>query len=110
MKKSSLRSPIPPKIREQLGNDLFMSHCCLSRYDSTCLGRVQFHHNLTYAGKRQSDIWSILPACESHHRREAQYREELEYVMAARIFAFGAEDEAEIKYPKRKWKRLLWDY
>ena len=100
-----MRSPIPKAIREQLSDDPFMTRCCVA--DATCLGYIQWHHGLTYAGQRQNELWAILPVCESHHRREAQYRDELEFAMSARIFAFDAEADAEYKYPRRNWKRLL---
>lgn len=78
----SLRCPIPKEIREQLAADPFMSHCCIA--DETCEGRIEWHHNLIYAGKRVSDWWSLLPVCESHHRRESSFKAKLNKIMVDR--------------------------
>ena len=94
----ALRMPIPKEIREKLSESLFMSRCCLE--DETCHGRIQFHHHLTYAGRRQNTLYSILPLCAFHHRTEAVHRLELNAVMRARIRHFNAEDSFRIAYPR----------
>ena len=78
----SLTSPIPKNIREELSNDIFMSKCCLK--DWMCAGRIEWHHNLIYAGKRVNERWCILPVCYHHHRLESQFKKELNKIMVQR--------------------------
>lgn len=81
--RSSMQKPIPPAIREKLAQDPFMTHCLIA-YEGNCEGRVQWHHNLIYGGKRMNDWWSILPVCEKHHRKESKYKDTLNLVMCDR--------------------------
>ncbi len=78
----SLTSPIPKKIRDELSEDPFMKKCCIA--DSYCEGKIEWHHALTFAGKRVNEPWCILPVCKKHHKLEAQNRVELIKVMVRR--------------------------
>ena len=53
-----MRSPIPKAIREELSEDPFMKTCVLA---GECGGRIEWHHAFNYAGKRQNELWAILP-------------------------------------------------
>ena len=79
----SLTKPIPPKMREELSYDPFMSKCCLYRHH-LCSGRIQWHHHLKFAGKRINEKWCILPVCELAHKEEAKYKEVLDMKMVKR--------------------------
>lgn len=96
MKKTSLTKAIPPKLKEELSEDEFMQKCCLQ--SSECRGKIQWHHNLTYAGKRVNEKGGILPVCEEHHRRESMFRKQLNAIMYKRMT-----DEERSKYPKKNW-------
>lgn len=78
----SLTRPIPKKVREDLAEDPFMRRCCIS--GPLCVGNIQWHHHLKFAGRRQDEKWGILPVCEYHHRKEASYKEDLDRVMVSR--------------------------
>lgn len=82
MKRTPLQSKIPPAIRNRLENDLFMKRCCIE--DRNCEGRIEWHHALIFGGKRVNEWWCILPVCTYHHAKEAQFKEELNTVMANR--------------------------
>lgn len=80
----SLTKPIPKKMREELSEDPFMQKCCLYGYSMGCVGKVQWHHHLKFAGKRINEKWCILPVCEYHHEKEARFKYELDTVMVSR--------------------------
>jgi hypothetical protein len=88
-------SPIPVKIKKKLLDSGFMDKCCIS--DSSCSGRIEWHHNLIFAGSRINEAFCILPVCSSHHAREKNpiIGEKLDYIMLTR-----ATDEELKKYSK----------
>lgn len=88
--------PIPLKIRNELNQDVFMKTCCLS--SGICRGRIEWHHNFIYAGKRVNEKGSILPVCQEHHKRESAFKKELNKIMFQRM-----SDKDRSKYPKRNW-------
>ena len=59
---------IPESLREEMSKDIFYKKCCVA--DEFCLGRIEFHHNLIYAGRQVNEKWCILPVCKYHHDRE----------------------------------------
>jgi hypothetical protein len=69
--------PISPKTRKILENDPRMTKCALKgKIDHICSRKIDWHHNLIYAG-RQSDIPNtILGICSNIHaladRREVK--------------------------------------
>jgi hypothetical protein len=76
---------IPEHVRSMLAEDEWMKHCCLG--DEYCSGRIEWHHNLIYAG-RQSDIpETILPLCHFHHGCVGQhnFKELLDWIMLCRM-------------------------
>lgn len=64
---------IPPPLRDKLANDKWYKKCCLSPETckisnlGTCGGRIEWHHNLIYAGKQVNEPFCILPVCHNHH-------------------------------------------
>ncbi len=101
----ALRMPIPAEMREQLANDPFMSRCILEPL--FCDGRIQWHHAFNYAGKRQNELWAILPMCELHHREEYKYKDAQIAAMTRRITEFGLETEAANKFPRSQFIKSL---
>lgn len=104
MKKTSLTSKIPTPIRDSLAKDPFMSKCCIA--DEHCSGRIEFHHNFIYAGKRINELWSILPVCHYHHSKAdyRNYKEKLNWQMIQRIKDMG---EVIMKYARFNWTALM---
>jgi hypothetical protein len=65
-----------------LESDERMKKCCLS-YLGGCDGKIEWHHNLIYAG-RQSDVpETILGVCKNHHDQanDKVMKERLDYEM-----------------------------
>jgi hypothetical protein len=78
----SLTSPIPPQMRAEMAEDKFYNKCCIA--DIICSGRIEWHHNLLYKGKRVNEKFCILPVCSTHHRMEASFKDRLNYIMLNR--------------------------
>lgn len=79
--------PIPPKLRNEMANDPYYKQCCISWDGHVCEGRIEFHHNLIYAGKQVNAKSCILPICQSAHRKAdlVETREKLDLVMITRM-------------------------
>ena len=90
----SMTMPIPAKLRKELSEDPYYSECCL--LDSECWGRVEWHHGLIYAGKRQTAKFCLLPVCHNHHELEKRrdIKKRLNDIMWSR-----ATEEDKKKYP-----------
>lgn len=82
MKRGSMTCKIPDKIKSEIEDSKLNTRCCIQ--DETCEGVIQWHHAFTYAGKRQNGLWCIVGICESHHRREAQFKDKINKVIAGR--------------------------
>lgn len=76
-----MTKPIPEKQRLEMSDDPFYKKCCVA--DFSCRGKIQFHHNLIFAGKRQNV--GILPLCEYHHRIESSIKDKLDWIMLNRM-------------------------
>lgn len=94
-----MRSPIPKAMREELSEDPFMKTCVLA---GECGGRIEWHHAFNYAGKRQNELWAILPLCHKHHEKAgtAHVITICKMTMRARIRHFNAERAFHSKFPR----------
>lgn len=95
-----MRSPIPKKIRDYLSQDPFMKRCVFVGGVDSCMGRIEWHHAFSYAGKRQNPIWAIIPLCVLHHSMAAQLTQTINYFVVQRIHHFKAEEEFDKLFPK----------
>ena len=94
---------IPKKLRADLAVDPSMRRCILD--DEDCIGRVQFHHVWTYAGKQIQERFAIVPLCAMHHENEVHFRDQIRALSLARA------TEAELaRYPKVDWFQLIERY
>lgn len=86
--------PIPLKLREEMSSNKFYKKCCLDNFVYPCSGKIEWHHNLIYAGKQVNEEFCILPVCKMHHDIEKHtiIKEKLNWIMWDR-----ATDE-QIKY------------
>lgn len=84
---------IPQKLRREMNDDLFYGRCCLtgggkvknlaSQWDPK---RIEWHHNLIYAGKQVQEKWCILPVIKELHDRanDPEVRKIMDWVMLNR--------------------------
>jgi hypothetical protein len=77
--------PIPINLRNEMENDPFYKQCCMPE-DGLCEGRVEWHHNLIYAGSQLNEKWAILPLCQYHHNNEKHrmIKEQINWIMLNR--------------------------
>lgn len=93
---------IPAELRQALADDPYMHQCCIG--DTNCAGKIDFHHNLIYAGRRVNEPFAILPVCSFHHAKAdtREVREKLNWAMVNRM------SEADIaKYSRFNWAQLI---
>ena len=83
---------IPTKLREDMANDPFYERCCITgRKDE----KIDWHHNLIFAGRQINEKWCILPLITSVHERIIAYKEKCNWIMLNR-----GTDEQLKKYSK----------
>ena len=85
--------PIPPLLRKEMSNDPYYIFCCI--LDAKCEGKIEWHHNLIYAGRQVNEKFCILPLCEFHHDNIARFKEVVDVLMLNR-----ATDEELLRYSK----------
>lgn len=75
--------PIPVPLRVKMGKDPFYARCCVT---GTFVGRIEWHHNLIYAGSQVNQEWAILPLAEAIHERarDANMKKVLDWIMLNR--------------------------
>lgn len=101
-----MNNVIPENLRKELARDPFYTKCCYKG----CGKPPQWHHVWLYGGKQVQEGWSILPACETHHKRatphnnsyQQEVREYFEWLSLTRA-QYG--DLA--KYPKAAWPERI---
>lgn len=88
--------PIPNKMREEMGRDPYYQRCCITGRPRGVV-KVEWHHNLIFAGRQVNEKWCILPVSEAIHirAREKEMKEKLDWVMLNR-----GTDEELLRYSK----------
>jgi len=61
-----------------LSEDPFYKKCCITGHKNE---RIEFHHNLIFAGKQVNRKFCILPLLQSVHRNIVKYREKCDWIM-----------------------------
>ena len=91
---------IPKKVRAGLAEDPFYRRCCVSGDASVRGDRIEWHHNLIYAGKQVQEPFAILPLKKSLHDRlkgDKDLQAQLDWIMWNR----ATDDQIE-RYSKAK--------
>ena len=81
-------TPIPPKLRQEMADDLFYKQCCITGKTDE---KIEWHHSYRFAGKNVQEKWRILPLAKSVHDNITYYQEQCEHIMLNRA------DEATLK-------------
>lgn len=81
-------------MREEIAGDPFMKRCCVTGRTN---GKIEWHHNLIFAGRQVNQTWAILPLSEAVHiqARHTDVKERLDWIMLNR-----ATDEQLSEYSK----------
>lgn len=72
---------IPPALREKMANDPYYKRCCVTGWTHE---KIEWHHNLIFAGKQVNEKWCILPLSKSIHDNIQKYKEECDRIMLLR--------------------------
>lgn len=74
---------IPPDLRSKMAADPFMKRCCIT---GSTWGKIDWHHNLIYAGRQVNEDWAILPLLRSVHDRisDPEIKDKCDWVMLNR--------------------------
>lgn len=108
---------IPPKLREEMAGDPFYKRCCVTGE----IGKIEWHHNLIYAGKQVQEKWCILPLTYHIHRiaDDKLVRERLDWIMLNRatddelrryskaVDLLAKRDRLNTKYGKKRDDKVL---
>jgi hypothetical protein len=77
---------IPDEMREEMANDPYYKKCCITgRSDE----KIDWHHNLIFAGRQVNEKWAILPLATSIHAKIHEYKDQCDKIMVSR----ATEDE-----------------
>lgn len=74
---------IPQKLREEMAADPFYQRCCITGALAKNT-KVEWHHNLIFAGRQVQEKWCILPLAEQVHDDIARHKERCDWIMLNR--------------------------
>lgn len=72
---------ISPKLRDELANDWWYKKCAVT---GSRVGKIEWHHNLIYAGSQVNERFCIIPLSKSIHDRIHEYKELVDWIMVNR--------------------------
>ena len=72
---------IPEKLKQEMVADDFYKQSCLSGKKAE---RIEWHHNLIFAGRQQNVKWAILPLTQEEHRDIVKHRQRCDWIMINR--------------------------
>lgn len=108
--KMSLTKPIPKKMRDEMAKDPFYKQCCITGKNSKD-EKIDWHHNLVYAGSRVNEPFAILPVAKSVHDNITVYKSQLDYIMWSRAtplqrqsYSKAVDYEAYYQFLKQKYE------
>lgn len=92
-----LTKPIPAALRAEMEHDPFYQRCCVTGVRRGPYAKIEWHHNLKYAGERVNEKWCILPVLKRVHDKADTriVREFLDWIMLNR-----ADDETLKRFSK----------
>lgn len=72
---------IPDDLRTEMANDPYYKKCALT---GTTDGKIDWHHNLIYAGRQVNEKWCIIPLSKPIHDRIDYYKDKVDWIMLNR--------------------------
>lgn len=87
---------IPDALRAEMEADPYYQRCCISGVHKT-VEKIDWHHNLIFAGKQVNEKWAILPLATSLHDRisDPDIKAKCDWIMLNR-----AEGSTLVRYSK----------
>lgn len=72
---------IPSELRHEMETDPYYSKCCITGSTSE---KIDWHHNMIYAGSQVNEKFCILPLSRSIHNDIVKYKERCDWIMCNR--------------------------
>lgn len=72
---------IPEELRNEMSNDPYYQRCAVTGLNHE---RIEWHHNLIFAGKQVQEKWCILPLLKSVHEKIESYKDKVDWIMLNR--------------------------
>lgn len=85
---------IPLALRADMERDPFYKRCAISGKPIGMV-KIEWHHNLIYAGRQVNEKWCIIPLSKEIHDNIVRYKEEVDWIMLNR-----ASDEELMRYSR----------
>ena len=100
---------IPNKLRDEMAEDPLYQRCCVTGFTKRDT-KIEWHHNLIFAGRQVQEKFAILPLAKHVHDQIELYRDQCDLIMLVR-----ATPEELARYSKavdltEKRNRLLMQY
>lgn len=74
---------IPAGLRAEMERDPFYKRCAVSGKPGTMV-KIDWHHNLIFAGKQVNEKWCIIPLAKEIHDAIVQYKDQVDWIMLNR--------------------------
>lgn len=77
---------IPTKLREELTSDPQYQLCIYHNSHHGPHMKIEWHHNLIFAGRQVQEKWCILPVCVDVHLQanNTEVRQQMDWIMLSR--------------------------
>ncbi len=96
---------IPPKLKAEMASDPFYERCCITGAFAKN-EKVDWHHNLIFAGRQVQEKWAILPLRKDIHDDIVKHREKVDWIMLNRATDEQLEKYSRARDLKRERDRL----
>lgn len=63
--------------------DRFYNRCCITGWHKATV-KIDWHHNLIFAGRQVNEKWCILPLAKEIHDNISLYKEKCDWIMLNR--------------------------
>lgn len=94
---------IPEKLRMEMANDPFYKACAVTgRTDQ----KIDWHHNLIYAGRQVNEKWCIIPLSKDVHDKIEIWKDHVDRIMLNRATDQELERYSKVIDLKAKRDRL----
>lgn len=74
---------IPAKLKKEMAADPYYQKCAITGALAKNT-KVEWHHNLIFAGKQVQEKWCIIPLRADIHEQIVKYKERVDHIMLNR--------------------------
>lgn len=74
---------IPAGLRSEMERDPFYKRCAITGKPAGMV-RIEWHHNLIFAGRQVNEKWCIIPLSKEIHDSIVQHKDRVDWIMLNR--------------------------